>query len=121
MSRPAVLVTGGFDDLRLLQVRFLQESSRLGEVTVLLWTDAAFAAAVGCAPKSPLAERRYLLDSLRFVSTVRFVLKAAGLYVYAGQTRASPSRGEVSYGGAGATSSRVRRPFGRYFSSPPRS
>ncbi len=73
MSQSGVLVTGGFDDLGLRQVRFLHESSRLGEVTALLWTDAAVSAATGAAPKFGVAERRYLLASLRFVSRVLVV------------------------------------------------
>ena len=66
----AALVLGGFDDLGLRQVRFLHECSRLGPVTVLLWTDEALLDAVGRPPKFPLAERRYLLEGLRFVSRV---------------------------------------------------
>jgi cytidyltransferase-like protein len=73
MSGAAVLVTGGFDDLGLRQVRFLHESSRLGEVTALLWTDRAVSAAIGTPPKFTLAERRYLLSSLRWVSRVLVV------------------------------------------------
>ena len=70
MSAAGVLVTGGFDDLGSRHVRFLQECSRLGDVTVLLWEDAAIQSALGAAPKFPLAERRYLLEGLRFVSRV---------------------------------------------------
>jgi cytidyltransferase-like protein len=73
VSRAAVLVTGGFDDLGLRHVRLLHESSRVGEVTVLLWADEAIAAAAGAPPKFTLAERRYLLDSLRCVSQMRVV------------------------------------------------
>ena len=69
MSR-ALLVTGGFDNLGLRQVRFLHECSRLGPVTVFLWTDAAVREASGTAPGFPLVERRYLLESLRVVSRV---------------------------------------------------
>jgi len=65
-----VLVTGGFDDLGARHVRLLHESSRLGEVTVLLWSDAAVRAATGAPPKFSLAERRYLVGSLRFVREV---------------------------------------------------
>ncbi len=35
-----------------------------------MWTDAAVSAATGAPPKFPLAERLYLVDSLRFVSSV---------------------------------------------------
>jgi len=73
MSQPGVLVTGGFDDLDLRQVRFLHESSRIGPVTALLWDDAALSAVTGSPPKFSVAERRYLLASLRFVSRVLVV------------------------------------------------
>jgi cytidyltransferase-like protein len=73
VSPATALVVGGFDDLRLRHVRFQHECSRIGEVTALLWTDAAVSAAVGAAPKFALAERRYLLESLRFVHRVLVV------------------------------------------------
>jgi glycerol-3-phosphate cytidylyltransferase-like family protein len=66
----AVFVTGAFDDLGLRHVRLLHECSRIGEVVVGLWSDAAACAATGTPPKFRLAERRYLLESLRFVSRV---------------------------------------------------
>lgn len=65
-----VVVTGGFDDLRSRHVRFLQEASRYGEVTVWLWSDSTYASIVGQPPKFPLAERQYLLESLRFTRRV---------------------------------------------------
>jgi cytidyltransferase-like protein len=64
---PKVIVTGSFDDLRSRHVRFLEEASQLGSVTVLLWSDAAVEAMEGTPPKFPLKERRYLVDALRFV------------------------------------------------------
>lgn len=67
---PQVTVSGAFDDLKSHDLRFLQEASLLGELTVLLWPDAAVAMATGKAPKFPLAERRYFLDAVRYVSQV---------------------------------------------------
>ncbi|HVV72896.1 MAG TPA: adenylyltransferase/cytidyltransferase family protein, partial [Verrucomicrobiae bacterium] len=66
-----VIVSGGFDDIRARQLRFLDEASRLGELTVLLWTDEAILEHTGKAPKFPLAERLYFLEAVRFVSRVR--------------------------------------------------
>lgn len=63
-----VLVTGGFDDLRSRDVRFLQEASRLGAVTALVWSDDKIRAATGKQPKFPEAERLYLVRSLRYVA-----------------------------------------------------
>jgi cytidyltransferase-like protein len=65
-TAPQIAVTGVFDDLRSRPLRFLQEAGRLGEVTVLLWSDAVG----GKAPKFPLAERAYFLQALRYVKQV---------------------------------------------------
>jgi len=66
----AVRVCGAFDDLRSTQVRLLQEAARLGPVQVLLWSDEQVRAQTGGPPKFALEERRYLLESLRFVERV---------------------------------------------------
>jgi len=68
-----IAVTGSFDDLRSRQVRFLEEASKLGEVNVLLWTDAAVRAYTGKGPKFALAERLYFVQSIRYVSRVTAV------------------------------------------------
>ena len=68
MSR--VVVTGGFDDIRSRDIRFLQEASHLGELDVILWTDEAITRITGKKPKFPLNERQYFLESIRYVSKV---------------------------------------------------
>lgn len=68
-----VVVSGAFDDLRLRQVRFLHEASRLGKVQVFLWADEAVLAHTGSPPRFPLEERQYLLESLRFVDQVQVI------------------------------------------------
>jgi len=70
-----VVVTGGFDDLRSTQVRFLQEAAHLGAVQVRLWSDA-FLHRQGQPPKFPEAERAYLLQALRYVHEVTLVRDA---------------------------------------------
>lgn len=65
-----VVVSGGFDDIRSRDLRFLEEAAKLGEVTVLLWCDALLAKKTGRAPKFPFAERRYFLNAVRYVSRV---------------------------------------------------
>ncbi len=70
MSVRTVFVTGAFDDLGARHARLLHECSRIGEVVVGLWSDAAVSAASGTPPKFTFAERRYLLESLRFVARV---------------------------------------------------
>jgi len=73
--RAGVLVDGGFDDIRSRDVRFLEEASGLGEVTVRLWPDEA--PAWRSAPKFCFAERSYILNAIRFVGRVAVVGKAA--------------------------------------------
>lgn len=68
MSEPRVVVSGGFDDLGSADMRFLQEASRLGCLAVLVWSDSKLAALTGKPPRFPLAERRYLLQAMRYVS-----------------------------------------------------
>jgi cytidyltransferase-like protein len=65
-----VIVSGGFDDIRSRDLRFLEEASKLGALTVLLWPDAALQKLTGKAPKFPLAERSYFLNAVRYVSKV---------------------------------------------------
>jgi cytidyltransferase-like protein len=70
---PEVFVSGAFNDLRSRDVRFLQEASRLGELTVLLWADEIFRALAGHRPEFPEDERRYMLESLWYVNRVELV------------------------------------------------
>jgi cytidyltransferase-like protein len=63
-------VSGPFDSLSAWDVRFLEEAARLGELHVRLWSDALVAAATGSPAAFPQAERRYLLEALRYVHTV---------------------------------------------------
>jgi cytidyltransferase-like protein len=65
-----VIVSGGFDDLKSRDLRFLEEAAKLGEVSVLLWPDAALQELRGKAPKFPLVERKYFLDAVRYVNRV---------------------------------------------------
>src|SRR5580698_6280587 len=55
-----VVVSGGFDDIRSRDLRFLDEAARLGKLTVLLWNDQAVEQFTGMPPKFPLAERNYV-------------------------------------------------------------
>lgn len=65
-----VIVSGGFDDIRTRDLRFLEESAKLGELTVMLWSDETLRKLTGTAPKFPLAERQYLLNAVRYVGKV---------------------------------------------------
>jgi cytidyltransferase-like protein len=72
-TQKQVVVCGGFDDLRARQLRFLDEASRLGELTALVWPDETVQTLTGKALKFPLAERVYFLNAVRYVSQVRAV------------------------------------------------
>lgn len=65
-----VVVSGGFDDLRSRDLRFLEEAAKLGDLTVLLWPDRLIQQFTGEPPKFPLAERLYFLNAVRYVSQV---------------------------------------------------
>ena len=65
-----VMVSGGFDDIKSRDLRFLEEASKLGELTVLLWPDSVLEKQNGQPPKFPLAERSYFLNAVRYVSRV---------------------------------------------------
>ena len=65
-----VVVSGVFDDPRSPSIRFLQEASRSGPVHLLLWSDPAAEGLTGHAPIFPAAERRYFLESVRYVERV---------------------------------------------------
>jgi cytidyltransferase-like protein len=70
---PEVFVSGAFNDLRSRDVRFLQEAARLGNLTVILWSDANFRRLQGRPPEFPASERRYMLEALRYVQRVLLV------------------------------------------------
>jgi cytidyltransferase-like protein len=69
-SQKQVIVSGGFDDLKSRDLRFLEEASKLGELSVLLWSDAALQRLNGNAPIFPLAERLYFLNAVRYVNRI---------------------------------------------------
>jgi cytidyltransferase-like protein len=68
--RKQVIVSGGFDDIRSRQLRFLEEAARLGELNVLVWADEMLRQIHGKPPKFPLAERLYFLNAVRYVTRV---------------------------------------------------
>ena len=74
---PPVLVTGSFDDIRSRHLRFLEEASKLGPVTVLLWSDSVIQQRLGQSPKFPEAERLYFLRAVRYVSEVKLPTEIA--------------------------------------------
>jgi cytidyltransferase-like protein len=69
----SVAITGSFDNLRSKHVRFLEEAAKWGNVHIGLWSDETIQAREGGLPRFPERERRYLLQSLRFVDHVTVV------------------------------------------------
>jgi len=74
-----VIVSGGFDDIKSRDLRFLEEASKLGELTVLLWPDAVLEKITGKSPKFSLAERSYFLNAVRYISNVAEADMALGM------------------------------------------
>jgi cytidyltransferase-like protein len=62
-----------FDDIRSRHIRLLHEASRLGPVHIYLWDDTTTNTLTGKAPKFPLPERQYHLESVRYVNKVTVV------------------------------------------------
>jgi len=69
----SVVVYGGFDNIRLSDIRFLQEAARFGLLNVFLWNDEFIHSATGKNPEFPENERLYFLESIRFVHKVIMV------------------------------------------------
>lgn len=68
-----VVVVGDFDNIRSREVRFLDETSKLGQVYVYLWADDVIEALSVSKPDFPQEERKYFLNAVRYVNSVRIV------------------------------------------------
>ncbi|MGB7537336.1 MAG: adenylyltransferase/cytidyltransferase family protein [Anaerolineales bacterium] len=79
-NQRTVLVTGEFRQYGAPRVRFLEEASKLGRVTVLLEDDHSESLRDGGTPNFPLEERVYLLENNRYVSSVTVAMDGAGPY-----------------------------------------
>ena len=69
-SRKTVVVSGAFDRVDAPLFRFLHEASKRGRLKVLLWSDAVIEAVHGKAPTFKLAERKYIVNALRYVDDI---------------------------------------------------
>lgn len=69
-TQKQIIASGAFDDIKSRDLRFLEEAAKLGDLTVLLWTDDMIRRRVGKAPKFSLAERLYFLNAVRYVGKV---------------------------------------------------
>ena len=73
MTAAGTVVEFSLDDLRSDDVRFLQEAAGEGELHVRVPSDALLERLTGAAPKFPAAERLFLAESLRWVSSAEVV------------------------------------------------
>lgn len=73
MRAGRTVVESSLDDLRSDDVRFLQEAAGDGQLHVRIPSDGLVQELTGTAPRFPLAERRFLADSLRWVSSAEVV------------------------------------------------
>jgi cytidyltransferase-like protein len=74
-----IVVSGGFDNIKSRQVRFLEEAAKFGPVHIYLWTDEIIKALTGADPKFPFEERKYFLQAVRYVYKVHSIEQIPGL------------------------------------------
>jgi len=65
-----VIVSGSFNNIQSRDIRFLEEASKVGPLSILLWSDEAYQQLKGRKPELPQAERQYFLQSVRYVQQV---------------------------------------------------
>ncbi|EKD87881.1 MAG: cytidyltransferase-related protein [uncultured bacterium] len=65
-----IAAIGSFNNIKSRDVRFLHEASRFGKLTVYLWSDTLFEQLEGKKPDFPQVERKYFVESVRYVNQV---------------------------------------------------
>jgi len=73
VTAPRTVVETSLDDFRSDDVRFLQVAAATGDLRVRIPSDALVRELTGAAPRFPLAERRFLAESLRWVGSTEVV------------------------------------------------
>lgn len=68
-----IITAAGFDKLDSKRIRFIHEISTAGRLEILLFSDELLQRMTGAAPKYPQMERRYFLESVRYVHRVHIV------------------------------------------------
>jgi len=71
--KPHAILCASFDNMRAPYIRLLEEAQTFGPVHVYLWDDATVQAVTGEAPKFPVKERLYYVQSISYVSEVTIV------------------------------------------------
>lgn len=67
---PFIIIQGNFDDLRTIDIRFMQEASKLGSLHVMLYADELASSIDGKILKFSLKERSYFVENIRYVDRV---------------------------------------------------
>ena len=70
-----VIVSGGFNRIQFQAVRFLEEATKYGSLYIYLWSDNVYQQLEGRKPEFPQEERKYFLESIRYVHRVIIVDK----------------------------------------------
>jgi cytidyltransferase-like protein len=65
-----VVVTGSFNNIQSRDIRFLEEAAKVGLLHILLWSDGVYQQITGRNPEFPQEERKYFLESVRYVQRV---------------------------------------------------
>lgn len=65
-----IAAIGSYNNIKSSDVRFLHEASKLGKLTVYLWSDTLFEQLEGKKPEFPQVERKYFVESVRYVNQV---------------------------------------------------
>jgi cytidyltransferase-like protein len=73
-SRKKMIVSGSFDDFDSSHIRFLEEAAKLGQVTLLLFSDETVDMLEGHPPKFRLSEREYIMQAVRYVSNIKIIM-----------------------------------------------
>ena len=62
-----ITASGSFDDMRFNDLAFLKAASKLGRLTIILWSDEMHEKIYGRKPKFSLRERKYFIEALKYV------------------------------------------------------
>ena len=68
-----IITAGAFSTLDSLRIRFIHEISKAGQLDVVLFSDALIKQITGADPKYNEPERRYFLESVRYVNAVHTI------------------------------------------------
>jgi cytidyltransferase-like protein len=71
--KKTIITVAAFDGMDSRRIRFLHEITKLGQLDVLLFSDAMIRELTHIKPKYSEPERRYFLESVRYVSNVHVV------------------------------------------------